>query len=1270
MIGYNTLYKSMNGVKVLTDGISFISDGNAQHNNITYDDYIQSGDNKTKIINNGITTENITCNSLTSSTLSTSSITSTNLTSEYIYGNYFLIKDTSGNNMFIIDGLNTKTILSYNPIYLYNTLNLVNYNLVQTQTGIISQGGTGENYLKDTYINGYLNIGSDITQLGGSTSLLTLTCDTITQRADKGIIQSGNVINSLGGTTTTKNLIITDSLTLPANVQMPSFSTSDDIIMNGTSVIIQDITTTTTNRNIFRDTQTQNLYVNGNILMNMGGTTATLKDTTIQGTSTLQGDITQTAGACIFKTINCNNITLNDDQNITQSGAGYITQSGSGTNTFKAINLLSNANLTFNGTGIISQALNGINILSHLRSAGYCIIGGRNNTTYSNYQNCQNNNGIQFQFNRDNTNQYSFILTNRSSGGNGGFRFQRYIAGVYADEPLVIDDNITMYKNLSIPAGSLSCSSATIGNITQDELNCLDSCNQNINNKFTSLDSQISNINSEITTLNNSSTTNSLALTGMSYNGTSDTTTIDNNVNITKNLTTSNYTSLCNNSFAANANFIFANKSMNFYANLIVYDTSTNGHGTTVMYRDINTLNYFFDSYYYNYGTGGGFVFRCKTPDGTNNYLDVMNIQKTGISIITPLTLSDNLIANNDFICNGNSTLNNLTVNNNSTFNGPSTFNNDINITGTNKLYIGTMDVAQEIINLDTSFTTGTINSTDLNTTNITASSITTNTIGAYIGNITNINTTDIGTTTLRVSNDITTNIIRASSVQIGSMNSMNFTNISSSMVCPTPISEYNVLKVDNINVTFQLPSANGLQVVTNFFTVANNSTCTILPATGEYIYDLNFNTLSSVILGNNNYITLQLITKNNKWYIVNGYNSTLKSLNVYGSTTLNTLAVNGTTTLNNNVYMNNAFNIYQMVGIDPNYSYSKTLGASNVLVSTITVSPLYNQRIIVNSPISVYRNGTNSSGGNQTRHYETLSSITAYYTKNDIFVDNLIVSTNNTLPSTKQYNHISPSFGYEQYFTNATCDFLPSLEISNTAIYKVYFTFTYSYSVNYPDATGTVSGYYVNTNISDTYTYGAATIFFITSSGTNYSSTSFTTSPFDVNYMDTNNNSQLQINNLISNNISNQSKIKTNTLTCDTSLITPSLTSTNISSTNISTIGLTSTYLNLNRSKALLPGYMYNGGTILQAYPITCSLKGIDPNNNDDVWYVNPGYKFLIYDGLTYTGSLLDTFENNTSSPMTFVPTNPNSASSVKVYYRNVDTDAYVEITMAYLSS
>ena len=190
------------------------------------------GISKTIIINNGITTENINCNSLISSSLSTTSITSTNLTSENIYGNYFLIKDTSGNNMFIIDGLNTKTILTYNPIYLYNTLNLVNYNLVQTQTGIITQGGTGENYLKDTTINGYLNIGSDINQLGGSSSLLTLTCDTITQRPDKGIIQSGNVINSLGGTTTTKNFIITDSLTLPATVQIPSFSTSDDIIMN------------------------------------------------------------------------------------------------------------------------------------------------------------------------------------------------------------------------------------------------------------------------------------------------------------------------------------------------------------------------------------------------------------------------------------------------------------------------------------------------------------------------------------------------------------------------------------------------------------------------------------------------------------------------------------------------------------------------------------------------------------------------------------------------------------------------------------------------------------------------------------------------------------------------------------------------------------------------------------------------------------------------------------------------------------------------------
>ena len=82
-----------------------------------------------------------------------------------------------------------------------------------------------------------------------------------------------------------------------------------------------------------------------------------------------------------------------------------------------------------------------------------------------------------------------------------------------------------MNKNVSIPGGSLSCSTATIGNITQTEFNCLDNCNQNINDKFTTLDNQIAS-------LQTSSSGNTTALTGISYTSGTDTTLIDNNLTV------------------------------------------------------------------------------------------------------------------------------------------------------------------------------------------------------------------------------------------------------------------------------------------------------------------------------------------------------------------------------------------------------------------------------------------------------------------------------------------------------------------------------------------------------------------------------------------------------------------------------------------------------------------------------------------------------------------------------------------------------------------
>lgn len=1131
MIGYNTLQKSMNGVKVLTDGVSFISDGNAEHQNIVYSEFIKSDTGHTTLSDNSLTTDDVNCVNITCDNFDASDIQTGTIQANYLK----ILNQLTSAILLEVDGITQNKIIANVQMTMNNILQLVNADIQQTQTGRIYQQGTNNNYLKDTYINGYLQVGSNITQSGGSASLNDLTIDNLTMRTDKGIIQSGtNVTNSFGGTSTMKTLIVTDSVTLPSNVSIPNVTTSNDMMMQSDAVIIQDITTVTTKKNILRNTKTLTFEADGDITQIKAGSTATFKNTIIQGTSQMQGDITQTAGTCIFKTINCNNITLNADQLITQSGTGYITQSGTGQNVLKEINLLNNANIIFNGTGIISQALNGINILSHFRSAGYGIIGGRNNTTFTNTQNIQNNNGLQIQFNRDNSSQYSFIMNNRGTGGNGGIRFQRYVTGVYLDEPMVIDDNITMNKNLSIPGGSLTCSSATIGNISQSELDCLDNCNQNINTKFTSLDAQI-------LALQTSSSNYNTALTGITYNSTGDLTTIDNNLTISagKNLT------------VGTTNIINAINSINSTLSGISYDST----------QDITTINnHLLLPSGNNFFLGSGYNVKTNIDDCLNKLSGVTYASGTDTT-----TIDNNLTVNKTLIVQG-------------------------------------MNIKAEIDALDTSFTTGTINTNNLVTGNLTAT----------------------GTTNLK-----TTNVITANGATT------------------TP----SLIVRDNGNATF-------------------TRTLAIIPNSSGGAYNSNVvsNDLSIVGTGtSSNQTTLSICT----WSSTkSGFRTgpqfcelTAGTNSIFVDSTTGTV-INGSTTFNSDVYNSNTLNIYKMT-TDPTYSFSKTLGTSNVLVSTITIQSNYNQRIFVNTPVSVYRNGTNNSGGNQTQHFETLSSISAYYTKNDVFVGNLTVTTNNTLPATKQMNHINPSFIYEQYYTNASCNFLPSLE-TVSGVYKIYFTFTFSYTVNFADNPGTINGYYVNTSVSSSQA-GSANLFFISSSGLNYSSTSFTTSPFDVNYMNSNNNnSQLQINNLVSNNISNQSIIKTNTINS----VNSNFDNSNISSLNVSSVSSNVNFYGNLRSKSFIAGYLVDGSKPYSLSPVFCSLSGISPNNADDYYIIFPGYRFELYDAQDYGGTKT-TLTNTSVDNLPEIKTVPltNTTSSIKVYYRPTNNDNFVEITMPNIS-
>lgn len=1159
MIGYNTLSKSMNGVKVLTDGISFISDGNAQHDNIIYNDYIKSETNETTLTNNSLDTTNITCDSLTAN-----NFMATNIDAENIEGNYLIIKNkTTNNTLMTIDGITNNNIVANVPLTFNNQLNLVNYDLRQTQAGRIYQQGTNNNYLKDTYINGYLQLGSNLTQLGGSSSLKDLTIDNLTLRENKSITQTGaTVSNSLAGTTTIKDLIILNSVVFPSSVTVPGTTTTDDIVMEGDSVITQDLTTATTKKNLLRNTKTLDLDVDGNLTQIKGGSTATLKNTTIQGTAEIQGDITQTSGTTILKTLRCNNITLNDDQIITQSGTGYLIQSGTGQNVLKEISLLSNANLIFNGSGIINQPLNGTNILSHFRSAGFGIIGGRNNTTYTNYQNIQNNNGLQIQFNRDNSTQYSFLMNNRGTGGNGGFRFQRYIGGIYLDEPLIIDDNITMNKNVSIPAGSITCSSATIGNISQSELNCLDNCAQNINDKFISLDSQISSIQS-------AGNNNSTALTGISYVSASDTTFIDNNVTISsgKNLT------------VGTTNIINAINSINSTLSGISYDSS----------QDITTINN-----------------HVLLPTGNNFFLG------SGYNVKTNIDDCINKLSGITYASGTDTTTidNNLTVN--------------------KTLIVQGMNIKAEIDALDSSFTTGTINSTDLTTNNL------------YVNNDAKFG--QVGGTTY-IKND------------------MRFCNT-------TNKSEGEFTQVYQGGSQFNL--LNHRPSGTMSFQIKNSGDTALV----EYM-KLNSTSLN---------------VKNTNVDIDT-------NLNVDGTTTLQNATVNNVLTVSNGANVTNSLNVTNGLITCPNYITSvdfteketTTLiggSAPTVDVASFTITQPFSKDINVELELSggakYQTTGNVGSTINRLQLESQYSALNVYIYKNGtLFQSNVSYFspqsqyTINGFPfigNTFIMDYISAQNYIQFYLGTIKFKFTPDYQnIGDTNVYSVRIAFSLSFVQfsNFNVQTGDTSSIGSNLLSSQMYMFsnvvypynGTVQSLIKCGSPATYKYyplgpgfTGATTYSIDYtvnrNFLNTSEKKEVQFNIINSN-----SAYISNANIPTASMTTATITNATITKAKID---YTDEYF---KSKCNIAGYLFNGNLpYLAITPIVCSMRGMLPDNADDYFIVNPGYKLSLYRDGNYS-NLTQELENDDIVPKPFTPNPINTTSSIKVWYRNKSTDAWKEI-------
>jgi hypothetical protein len=1148
MIGDYTVYeRSMNGVKTLSDGISYITDGEATHTTITYTDFLQSSDQLTILTNDTVTSVNVICDTLTADTTSIQTVNATTVDCDRLY-----VRDASNN--IVVDFNGATNNLAFNGISNFNnTINVTNKNIVQTQTGEINQTGTGTNDLKDTNINGFLVVGSNITQSGGSTSLKDVTCDNLTMRSGKSITQSGtSVSNTFAGTSTIKDLIILDSVIFPSSVVVPGTTTTDDIVMEDDSVIIQDLTVEPSGKtNIFRNTKTLDLEVDGDLDMIKGGSTATLKNTIIQGTAEIQGDITQTTGATVLKTISCNNITLNVDQNITQSGTGYITQSGTGNNTMKAIELTNNSNLTFNGNGIISQPLNtSQNILNNFRCAGYGIVGGRNNTTFTNTQNVQNNNGLQLQFNRDNSSQYSFVMNNRGTGGNGGFRFQRYVGGVYVDEPLTIDDSITINKDVSIPGGSISCSSATLGNISQTEINCLDNCSVNIQTKFNTIDS-------EIASLQSTSSGNTTALTGISYVSATDTTLIDNNVTISSG------------------------------KNLLV--------GTTNVTTEITSLKFTLSGFTYDASQDLDYIDNNVTlAPGKNLVVNNINVS-TAITNITGITYTS----------------------------GTDTTTIDNNVTINKTLIVEGMNVKAEIDALDISFTTGTINSTDLTTTNL------------YVNNTAKFG--QVGGSTL-VKNDMRfCNVVNKSESE--------FTQFYQTGTIMSVINQQN-----NGSLSYQAKNNSG--VLTEYLRV--NPTSFNVKNTNVDI-DTNLNVDGTTTLTN---------------------------------TTASNLTVTNNVTVNNDLIVNDTFIVTNSCQTYPNTVASTNFSENASLTTPYTSTPTADlATIVISEPFTKEINlNLSLSGGLLWRNgYISPSNLMQYTTKIQdfrlsIWKNGVLWQNNVTIYNAAElFSEYTFRFSYTQtnvymnyYLDTILIKFEPDIQTTPTVdSYTIRCAFTYTYTLQNYDLTtetlGTFTGSFTafNTAVYSNvpYTYNQQNISLTSTSSPTfsiitYSPPAYSATNYSINYnvmrfgMDTSSKKELQCVNFSTQN--------------------ENVVNSTITNADISNLALSAGYVTNNlRCKTFVAGYLVNGSTTSwELVPIFCSLNGIVPNNAADYFFVMPGFKFELYDGVFYA-TLIDTIENTYDYTELFqVSGTANRVSSIKVFYRPTNSSAYQEIRYLPLSA
>jgi hypothetical protein len=268
---------------------------------------------------------------------------------------------------------------------------------------------------------------------------------------------------------------------------------------------------------------------------------------------------------------------------------------------------------------------------------------------------------------------------------------------------------------------------------------------------------------------------------------------------------------------------------------------------------------------------------------------------------------------------------------------------------------------------------------------------------------------------------------------------------------------------------------------------------------------------------------------------------------------------------------------------------------------------------------------------------------------KNDVLFDSGTCTYSDVLPKELYINAPTSlsNISYDCYMTNAIMSFIPTDETASNT-YKITYSINYSFNYDWQSFNINVSsaGFYFNTNINN------STIGILSGSiGQNYQSVNYSLSnPTNYYYSG---NGEVKMNLITSNTIYNQNNINTS------SLITSSLTSTNLTTLNLTSTNLTTSNLTISNnfiSRNITAGYLIDGASTgrFVLYPIICSLKNLNPNDGEDSFIINAGYRFLLFSDPNYGGSSYSV--DNTWGTTFTKMTSPyvNTSSSIKVYYMN----------------